>query len=117
MERISGRLHPVGRLEGTLAAVQKLTAKLTGHGKLNGSLSGIGGLSGHLQGSGQITGNLSMPKGKASPAYTGAYEYTPSRSTQTIAIQGYKATENIIINPIPQNYGLITWSGIGIRIS
>ena len=25
--------------------------------------------------------------------------------------------ENIVVNPIPQNYGLISWNGPGIRVS
>lgn len=50
-------------------------------------------------------------------AYTGEYEFTPVATSQTIAIIGKRATQNITINPIPSNYGLITWDGIGIRVS
>lgn len=49
--------------------------------------------------------------------YEGVYEYTPSTETQTVQIEGLKATENIIINPIPSNYGLITWDGITLTVS
>lgn len=49
--------------------------------------------------------------------YEGVYEYTPSTETQTVQIEGLKATENIIINPIPFNYGLITWDGITLTVS
>ena len=51
------------------------------------------------------------------PAFNGEYEYTPSQQTQTIQIEGYRATENIVINPIPNNYGLITWNGSTITVS
>lgn len=49
--------------------------------------------------------------------YEGVYEYTPSEEMQTVEIEGLKATENIIINPIPSNYGLITWDGTTLTVS
>ena len=49
--------------------------------------------------------------------YDGAYEWTPSESVQTIEIADKKALENIRINPIPQNYGLITWNGSTLTVS
>lgn len=48
--------------------------------------------------------------------YDGAYEYTPTEEVQTISIAGHKATENIIINPIPSNYGKVTWTGTALTI-
>lgn len=52
-----------------------------------------------------------------STIYDGAYEWTPSESVQTIEIADKKALDNIIINPIPQNYGLITWNGSTLTVS
>lgn len=49
--------------------------------------------------------------------YTGEYIFTPTRETQVVPIAGKKATENIIINPIPSNYGLITWDGSVLTVS
>ena len=49
--------------------------------------------------------------------YTGAYEFTPTNETQTVEINGKTASNNITINPIPSNYGLISWSGSGIKVS
>lgn len=49
--------------------------------------------------------------------YEGPYEFTPTQSTQTIAIEGKTATEDIVINPIPSNYGLITWNGSTLTVS
>ena len=49
--------------------------------------------------------------------YDGAYEWTPTQSAQTIEIANKKALEDIIINPIPQNYGLITWNGSTLTVS
>lgn len=49
--------------------------------------------------------------------FEGPYEYTPTRETQTVPIQGKVAANNITINPIPSNYGLITWDGRALTVS
>lgn len=49
--------------------------------------------------------------------YDGAYEWTPSDSVQTIEIADKKALTDIRINPIPSNYGLITWNGSVLTVS
>ena len=49
--------------------------------------------------------------------YEGPYEFTPTEETQTAAINNMVATDNITINPIPTNYGKITWNGSVIRVS
>lgn len=49
--------------------------------------------------------------------YTGAYEVTPSQETQTLETENKRMTGNVTINPIPSNYGLITWNGAFITVS
>ena len=49
--------------------------------------------------------------------YTGSYEVTPSAETQTIPIENFIAEQNITINPIPSNYGLVTWNGSVLTVS
>lgn len=49
--------------------------------------------------------------------YTGSYEWTPNRETQTIPINGLQAMSDITINPIPSNYGLVTYDGSVITVS
>lgn len=51
------------------------------------------------------------------PAYQGATSVTPSQETQTLETQGFRLLENITINPIPSNYGLITWNGSTLTVS
>lgn len=51
------------------------------------------------------------------PEYTGDYVFTPTEDTQTVQIRQKMATSNITINPIPSNYGLITYDGVNIRVS
>ena len=43
--------------------------------------------------------------------YTGAYEITPSQETQTLETKNKRMTDNVTINPIPNNYGRIAWNG------
>ena len=49
--------------------------------------------------------------------YDGPYEFTPSAEEQAVQIVNLMASENIIINPIPSNYGLITWNGSVLTVS
>lgn len=49
--------------------------------------------------------------------YTGEYEFTPSSETQTIPIYNKIASADIVINPIPSNYGLISWNGSTLTVS
>lgn len=51
------------------------------------------------------------------PDFTGDYVYTPTREEQIIEIADHRAVENITINPIPSNYGLITWDGSVLTVS
>ena len=60
---------------------------------------------------------ISGGSGRSVPVYPGPTEFTPSTQRQTIAVSGYRLTENITIDPIPTNYGLITWNGAGSVIT
>lgn len=51
------------------------------------------------------------------PAYEGPYEVTPSAVAQTLSTKHLRMTDDVVINPIPQNYGLITWDGSTITVS
>ena len=49
--------------------------------------------------------------------YSGSYTVTPSAQAQTLPTTNRQMAEDIIINPIPSNYGLITWDGSTITVS
>ena len=49
--------------------------------------------------------------------YTGVYAVTPSAETQTLQTNGLRMLDNVTINPIPSNYGLITWNGSTLTVS
>lgn len=49
--------------------------------------------------------------------YVGEYEITPCAEAQTLLTKNLRMTDNITVNPIPQNYGLITWNGSFLTVS
>ena len=49
--------------------------------------------------------------------YEGPYEVTPTLQTQTLATEELVMAHNVVINPIPSNYGLITWDGSTLTVS
>lgn len=49
--------------------------------------------------------------------YDGPVEVTPSQDVQILETQGLFTDDNIRINPIPSNYGLITWDGSVLTVS
>ena len=50
-------------------------------------------------------------------AYEGDYEITPSEEVQTLPTANRQLARNIVVAPIPKNYGRITYSGGGIIIT
>lgn len=49
--------------------------------------------------------------------YDGPYEVTPSATAQTLATRGLLSTADIVVNPIPSNWGRITWDGSTLTVS
>ena len=49
--------------------------------------------------------------------YSGATVVTPSSEAQVLQTESKVVLENIVINPIPSNYGLITWNGAVLTVS
>lgn len=49
--------------------------------------------------------------------YEGPYSVTPSQQAQTLATEGHLMTGNVVVNPIPSNYGKITWNGAVLTVS
>ena len=87
------------------------------YGDLHGTLTSPGTISGSLSGAKTITGALSIPSAILPPSYEGPYEVTPGEDTQTLATDSLYMRGNITINPIPSNYGLITWNGSTLTVS
>ena len=51
------------------------------------------------------------------PAYEGETTVIPTNETQTLHTKNLRMTDDIVVNPIPSNYGLITWNGSVITVS
>lgn len=49
--------------------------------------------------------------------YDGETEFTPTQEMQIIETENKIVKQNFTINPIPQNYGLITWNGHHLTVS
>ena len=62
----------------------------------------------------QVAASYQMREGEI---YDGPYEFTPSQETQMVSTAEKLLLENIVINPIPSNYGLVTYNGSIITIS
>lgn len=50
-------------------------------------------------------------------AYPGPYEVTPSSEAQVLPTTHRTMTGDLVVNPIPSNYGLITWNGSTLTVS
>ena len=50
------------------------------------------------------------------PEYTGPRVITPTEETQTLATANKSVLENIVVEPIPTNYGRIEWNGSVLRV-
>ena len=64
-----------------------------------------------------VTPNIGSVIYREHEAFSGPYEYTPSSEEQTVPIAYLMASQDIKINPIPSNYGLVTWNGSTITVS
>lgn len=123
-DNINGTLSDAGQLFGIITTEAGLIAcTLSEPAQLAGSIASTAKqLSGFVASTPvQIDAALTVPKRIAPPTgydfYEGEYEYTPTNEVQEIPIAEKVATTNIIINPIPSNYGLITWNGSVITVS
>lgn len=58
-----------------------------------------------------------MEKVPVDEPYTGETEVTPSEETQILYTSGKVVNDNIKVNPIPNDWGKITWNGSYILVS
>lgn len=90
-------MHVYGELTGTLVASQTLTGELSATGKIDGLLT--------------------IPNAILPPSYEGEYSVTPTAEAQVLDTDHLYMMDNITIEAIPSNYGLITWSGNTLTVS
>lgn len=56
-------------------------------------------------------------KASINERYDGPYTVTPAGEAQTFATAGKLMTEDITVNAIPGQYGLVTWNGSTLTVS
>lgn len=49
--------------------------------------------------------------------YSGTIDITPTEEAQIVPTSGYMMQADIVVEPIPSNYGLITWDGTTLTVS
>lgn len=84
---------------------------------LTGQLTAVGNMQGRISGSTDTSGSLSVPKIISPDSYDGQTVITPSDTEQVLHTDGLIVPSDIIIEAIPNNYGLITWNGSTLTVS
>ena len=85
--------------------------------RLSGTLSLVGKISGSISVQAGLAGTLTVPVRMASDYYDGEYTIRPSTEAQVLPTQEMMMRDNITIEAIPRNYGLITWNGSTLTVS
>lgn len=63
-----------------------------------------------------FTASLAIPE-FINQFFDGDYSVTPSAETQVLQTKDLVMRQDLTINPIPNNYGLITWNGAYLTVS
>jgi len=65
----------------------------------------------------ETTFNCEMGETFIPVIYQGSTDITPGSEAQVLSTQGMVIDTDIVIEPIPSNYGLITWNGSTLLVS
>lgn len=60
-----------------------------------------------------IAASIVVPPGSQ---YEGPYAVTPAQEAQTLATEGLVMIGDIVVKPIPSNYGRIAWNGVTLTV-
>lgn len=88
-----------------------------GEKKIIGTITQGQRIIGNISDGNGLSGNIEKAEIEKVPEYTGSYTVTPSDHAQTLNTRGLKMAENITVDPIPSNYGLITYNGNVLTVS
>lgn len=84
---------------------------------LIGVISSKNDLRGSISSDQEMRGALATAHVSNAPTFKGEYEITPTEEVQVIKTAHNILNRDIVINPIPSNYGKITWDGGVLTIS
>lgn len=87
------------------------------YGQIYGTLTAGATITGTLSAPAQLQGTVTIPAAILPASYPGPTTVTPSAQAQTLETAGFYMREDITIEPIPSNYGLITWDGSTLTVS
>ncbi len=82
-----------------------------------GYLSSPSSIASNLNTQAGMAASITVPKVVSPPTYEGAYDVTPGDAAVTLETAGLVMARNVTINPIPSNYGRITWNGSTLTVS
>lgn len=83
--------------------------------RLTGILKAVGVLTGEISEEQGLSGALTIAGGI--PSFQGPYAVTSGDAVQTIDCAGLLMSQDIIVQPIPSNYGRIAWDGVSLSVS
>lgn len=78
---------------------------------MDAHVSAVGTITGHLSSPSTISGEIVMPTYFDVDLYDGPTEITPSDDAQVLQTLNKTVVRNIVVNPIPENYGRLLYSG------
>ena len=124
---LTAELFRVDEINGVLASPSGISGQLHGTAAITGELSGRSAifgaikterhvLTGRLSEIETLTGRITLPDIDAE-IYTGDTDITPSDTVRTLLTNGKMLLADITIEPIPSNYGRITWNGSVLTVS
>lgn len=116
VESLDGIVSMAETLTGAIDQ-ETITADISDTTILDGILSELGTLSSDISAAFEIASDITLPKTVGGDPYQGSYEVTPTQETQVLETRYLVMNQNVTINPIPSNYGLITWNGATLTVS
>ena len=84
--------------------------------KLTGTLAPVQTLVGQISVEQSMSGVLTVPMRVEAEKYKGTYSVRPRAEATVLPVKQLLMTDDIIIEPIPQNYGEILWNGSDLTI-
>ena len=115
-QQIEGKIEQTAEICGSITSGGQITAGLAGTGALDAEITATQEITGAIDQVGEIQGKITLGSSGAEP-YSGEYEVSPSEELQKLNTRGKIMTAEVQVNPIPPNYGLITWTGSTLIVS
>lgn len=112
--RISGDVAVTGNISASLSD-ENVSGNISALESVSGQIA-IAGMSGSVASVTDYEASISIPE-FVGEYYDGEYTVTPSSETQILQTQGLLMQHKVTINPIPSNYGRITWNGSVLTVS